>query len=783
MAGEATNWRQRAHLSVASLSHAQKAIAGVLVAVIIAAGVWMTNQASRGPMEPVLDQSFNDADVVQIAQRLSEKKVPHEVRDGKIYVPAERKLEVLSDLIYTDTLTGNTESGFDALVKQSSIFDTPSKTDKMFNHARERMLSGVIGQFKGVRKATVLIDPTSERHINGGSIQPVALVDIQTRGNEASPRQLSSAAVNAVTGAVSTMSRERVKVTIDGASYNLGAEEFGGDVLERRQQCEQAYVTKVRTLLSYIPDVLVSVSVDLNVQTLEEEKHTYDQESSLQLESRRETNTEQKAASTEPANAVLANAVPLIADRTVESVEAPKATRTENVKSDFTVLPAETVQKTHTPAGKETVLSASVVVPRGYFVQIHRRGASKGVEPTDALLQPIIDTQLAKIRHLVRNSLGLKNETDVTVEVYEDGSSAAPLPPVAIASHSDAVVGLPLATPFTSSLTGIWNHRMQWGLGTLGVATLVIASSVMRRGSGATVAPQSIERSTRLPAVPATPALASSRYQFDHEEENDDGADDEHGDVLDRARDGSIERESKPAPSGPFASFHDAEAQTLLDSIRDEHPQTVALVLAHLPHTKAGEILAGLPAAKQVEVVKRIAGIEQTSSEVIEQVEQGLRQRLGHIIGRTIRSGGVSAVAEILNSADRRTEREILHSLEHDAPDLAEQIRRVQSVFDDLLHAPDPDIRAVVEQLDTETIALALRTSRERLVRKVLWNLPGDEAAEIERELQSAEPVRISEIEAAQRRVAEVVERLNTTGEISVLGRRTRREGRKGAQV
>jgi len=201
-------------------------------------------------------------------------------------------------------------------------------------------------------------------------------------------------------------------------------------------------------------------------------------------------------------------------------------------------------------------------------------------------------------------------------------------------------------------------------------------------------------------------------------------------------------------------------------SISSSEGKTLILRVA-----KAGEILAGLPAAKQVEVVKRIAGIEQTSSQVIEQVEQGLRQRLGHIVGRTIRSGGVSAVAEILNSADRRTEREILHSLESDSPDLADRIRRVQGIFDDLLHAPDRDIRAVLEQLDVETISMALRTARERLVRKVLWNLPPHDAAHIEDDLKSVAPVLISEIEAAQHRVAEVVERLNAAGEISVLGK------------
>jgi flagellar motor switch protein FliG len=230
----------------------------------------------------------------------------------------------------------------------------------------------------------------------------------------------------------------------------------------------------------------------------------------------------------------------------------------------------------------------------------------------------------------------------------------------------------------------------------------------------------------------------------------------------------------QPSSGAPFAAFHNTETHTLLDSIRDEHPQTIALVLAHLQPAKAGEILAGLSPAKQVDVVKRIAGIEQTSSDVIEQVEHGLRQRLGRIIDGTIRAGGVSAVAEILNSADRRTEREILHTLQSDSPHLAEQIRRTQGIFEDLLHASDQDMRLVLEQLDDETISLALRPASDSLVSKVLRNLSGDEATQIERALRSLDPVRISDIEAAQQRVAEVVERLNMSGEISVHGKSAR---------
>jgi flagellar motor switch protein FliG len=222
----------------------------------------------------------------------------------------------------------------------------------------------------------------------------------------------------------------------------------------------------------------------------------------------------------------------------------------------------------------------------------------------------------------------------------------------------------------------------------------------------------------------------------------------------------------------PFASFQHAGADSLLDSIRDEHPQTIALVLAHLPPDKAGEVLAGLEHHKQVEVIKRIAGIEQTSSEVIEQVERGVRQRLRALLGKTIRTAGVSAVAEILNSADRTIEEEILQDLQAEAPDLVDQIRRVQAIFEDLLVAADHDIRQVVEQLDHDTIAMALRAAREELRRKVLWNLPEEQAEQIERELEQVTPAAVSDIEAAQQRVAEVVHRLDAAGEIEVLDRR-----------
>jgi flagellar biosynthesis/type III secretory pathway M-ring protein FliF/YscJ len=170
------------------------------------------------------------------------------------------------------------------------------------------------------------------------------------------------------------------------------------------------------------------------------------------------------------------------------------------------------------------VLSASVVVPRGYFAQIYRRSAANAVEPTDALLQPIIDTNVLKIRHLVRSSLGLKNDSDVTVEVYEDSSSASvPATQMAAPIREQAVV-----LPQLSTLWNQWTHKTQWTLAGVGVMTLLMVSTMLRRGSGAMAAPQPVDPSSvasmRTPAS-RSPMAAASRINFGDEDEDHEDAD------------------------------------------------------------------------------------------------------------------------------------------------------------------------------------------------------------------------------------------------------------------
>ncbi|NLU22544.1 MAG: flagellar motor switch protein FliG [Phycisphaerae bacterium] len=222
----------------------------------------------------------------------------------------------------------------------------------------------------------------------------------------------------------------------------------------------------------------------------------------------------------------------------------------------------------------------------------------------------------------------------------------------------------------------------------------------------------------------------------------------------------------------PFSFLQKAETHNLLTFMQDEHPQTIALILAHLPSSKGSEILAGLPPAKQIEVVTRVANMEQTNPEVIREVEQGLAQRLAGIVSQRFQKvGGVEAVAQMLNLTDRSTERGILEALGTEDPELVEQIRRLMFVFEDILLVNDKGIQAVLKEIDHDELALALKTASPEMKEKIFSNMSERAAQLIQEEMEYMGPVRLSDVEAAQQRIVDVVRRLEDAGEIVLQGR------------
>jgi flagellar motor switch protein FliG len=222
----------------------------------------------------------------------------------------------------------------------------------------------------------------------------------------------------------------------------------------------------------------------------------------------------------------------------------------------------------------------------------------------------------------------------------------------------------------------------------------------------------------------------------------------------------------------PFNFLQKTEKENLVTFLQEEHPQTIALVLSHVPSAMATDILQGLSTERQIEVVSRIANMDQTSPDVIKEVERGLEKRLAGLVSeRFERVGGVQAVAEILNMAGRATEKAILEGLEEGAPQLVEQIRRLMFVFEDIIRVNDKGIQAVLKEIDNQELALALKTASDDLKEKIFRNMSERASQLIREEMEFMGPVRISDVENAQQKIVEVVRRLEDAGEVIIAGR------------
>lgn len=222
----------------------------------------------------------------------------------------------------------------------------------------------------------------------------------------------------------------------------------------------------------------------------------------------------------------------------------------------------------------------------------------------------------------------------------------------------------------------------------------------------------------------------------------------------------------------PFHFLRKADTENLLTFIKDEHPQTIAVIMAHMPSAKSSEILTGLSPKVQIEVVKRVCKMEQTNQDAIKAVEEGLESRVSAFVSvEQEESGGLEAVADMLNLCDRATEKGILENLEEEDPELVEQIRKLMFVFEDVMSVDDRGIQQVLKEVDNEELAIALKAASEDLKNKIFKNMSERAAEMVADEMEFMGPVRVADVEAAQQRIVDVVRRLEESGEIIIQGR------------
>lgn len=217
----------------------------------------------------------------------------------------------------------------------------------------------------------------------------------------------------------------------------------------------------------------------------------------------------------------------------------------------------------------------------------------------------------------------------------------------------------------------------------------------------------------------------------------------------------------------PFGFLQRVDSQNLLTFLIDEHPQTIALILTHLPATRAADILKGLPPDRQLAVTRRIATMGQTSPEIISEVEKGLESRMAAVMSQQFETaGGVGSVAEILNVTDRSTERALLENLAQDDPELVEEIRRLMFVFEDITKFADKDVQMILKNVETGQWALSLKGASEELKQKILSNMSTRAADLLREEIDYLGAVRLSVVEQSQQQIVDIIRRLEDNGDI-----------------
>ncbi|MDA0808722.1 MAG: flagellar motor switch protein FliG [Planctomycetota bacterium] len=221
--------------------------------------------------------------------------------------------------------------------------------------------------------------------------------------------------------------------------------------------------------------------------------------------------------------------------------------------------------------------------------------------------------------------------------------------------------------------------------------------------------------------------------------------------------------------SVPFGFLHKFKAEDVLNFISEEQPQTIALIMSNLPTGLAADILKDLPPDKQLDVIRRVASMEQTSPEFVEMVEASLKNRMVSLFGQqSDQVGGVPLVAQILNVADRATSKNILDTMGQESEELVEEIQRLMFVFDDITKLDDKSIQALLKEVDNSQWAMALKGASPEVKGKILGNLSKRAAENLEEEMGYLGPVRVSDVESVQQQIVDTVRRLEEAGTITV---------------
>ncbi len=230
-----------------------------------------------------------------------------------------------------------------------------------------------------------------------------------------------------------------------------------------------------------------------------------------------------------------------------------------------------------------------------------------------------------------------------------------------------------------------------------------------------------------------------------------------------------INRLTSSLKTRPFDFIRRTDPQHLLNFIQQEHPQTIALILAYIESAQASQILSQLPQDKQSDVARRIATMDRTSPEILREVERVLDKKLSSLSQEDYTSaGGVESIVDIINLVDRTTEKYIIETLEEEDPELAEEIKKRMFVFEDIVMLDDRAIQRVLREVDSPELAKALKAVDAEVQEKIFRNMSKRAAALLKEDMDYMGPTRRKDVEETQQKIVAVIRKLEESGDIVI---------------
>ena len=411
------------------LSVSNKVTIALCVALIAVGMAWLMHWSVTPDMVTLLDQSFKPQELSSAKRELDRLNVPYKLSTDKILVPADQRDWLLARLQESEALPSDISIGFAKLMEEQSIFVSYDDAQWQRQVALGNELARVLRKFTGVRSASVFIDRPVKRGFGENHSDPKASVFLEMKPNPTVGRAFVDAVASFVSGAVVGLRPENVSIVdaTTGQRYEATTKDgaISADFLDDRRKKEEHYAEKIRGQLSYIRGVLVGVFAELETEAKRTETRKLGNPLTLEEETTTDT---MRSASADGEPGVIPNAAARVPGGNTGSNQEKTTEKSKYAKGDETVTVSENMR------GVVKKLTASINVPRSYFVNVFKQLSGTDKAPTEQELEPIISAQLLQIKAQVRPLIDASTEEQVQVNWFPDPPT---MPDVALASSSN----------------------------------------------------------------------------------------------------------------------------------------------------------------------------------------------------------------------------------------------------------------------------------------------------------------------------------------------------------